>query len=73
MRLGGNRRWVPLGEEIDWSAFSLFNSSYFLRVSRGDGIYGYRLKCWLFLRLSVNFFQSRLTIKLKVNFFVSKI
>ena len=38
----------------------------------GGGIYGYRLKFWLFYGYRVIFFQLRLTLKLKINFFVSK-
>ena len=38
----------------------------------GGGFYGYRLKFWLLLRLSVNFFQLRLSKKLKINFFCFK-
>ena len=39
----------------------------------GGGFYGYRLKIWLFyVRLSVNFFQLRLTKKLKINFLCFK-
>ena len=36
------------------------------------GIYGYRLKFWLFYGYRLIFFQLRLTMKLKINFFVSK-
>ena len=38
----------------------------------GGGIYGYRLKFWLFYGYRLIFFQLRLTIKLKINVFVSK-
>ena len=38
----------------------------------GGGVYGYQLKFWLFYGYRLIFFQLRLTIKLKINFFVSK-
>ena len=38
----------------------------------GGGIYGYRLKFWLFYGYRLIFFQLRLTLKLKINLFVSK-
>ena len=38
----------------------------------GGGIYGYRLKFWLFYGYRLIFFQLRLTKKLKINFFCFK-
>ena len=43
-----------------------------LRVSMGWWHLRLSAKIWALLRLSVNFFQLRLTIKLKINLFVSK-
>ena len=38
----------------------------------GGGVYGYRLKIWLFYGYRLILFQLRLTKKLKINFFCFK-
>ena len=47
-----------------------------MRLQRGSqwggGLYGYRLKFWLFYGYRLIFFQLRLTKKLKINFFCFK-
>ena len=65
-------RYVLAQRGLDFEAPDLERGIHFRRVSMGWWLLRLSAKIWALLRLSVNFFQLRLTEKLKINFFCFK-